>query len=676
MAVPVIESYTDVSHTGTSFDVTKPTGLAVGDLLLAIIAKDDDITMAPPAGWTTDFDGSGNASQACASFAFHKVADADDVAASVFNFTGDNEDYVGRLYRISGVDTTTPIDAVDATGTVGTTATPQAVAITTQTDDALCFAFTGMDDNDVPYTLETAGWTVDVNTDNTTTGIVIARKSLASAGTTGAVDFTTNASDGWVASQIAIRPFVEVGDVTIEPGSGSIAVTGQAVTVVNNVDVDVANATATLVGQVPEIKIFVNISSGFATVTANGFVPNIDLPVEVLPDVASLTISGQVPVSSLPIYTSPDATIVDVSGNIPVVDLPVNVSPDAVSLTMSGNVPVISLPISDDIIPIDNAILTIAGKSPYVEAFADEFCYLIDESGNYLVDESGNYLIIDVISIASAALAISGYAPTISISAGAVDIEIESASVFFAGKTPVIVSSDIEEGVCYLIDESGNYLLDESGNYLICDVIAPPTASLGIAGLAPTIVNVSTGATVSIGSVSLAVTGQEVTVENNVSIAITAVALTVAGQDVITEISADVTVQISPASLTVTGQDVTENNPVGVDTSQGALIVSGQSVTVIESVNTSADPGAITVTGKAPDIENPVLIEVPTGTTIITGYTPNIYQYYSMTDGRVFACFDSSVPACVFSATYPEITFAATAPAVIFDTEETPCQIS
>lgn len=235
MAAPVIESYTDVSHSGTAFDVTKPTGLAVGDLLLAIIAKDDDLSMSPPAGWTTDFDGSGVAALACASFIFHKVADAADVAASVFTFTGDSEDYVGRLYRISNVNGT-PIDIVDATGNSGTSTAPQATAITTGSNDSLVFAFAGMDDNDTPYSLTTGGWTTDLNTDNTTAGIVIGRKVQATAGTTGAVDFTTNASDGWICSQIAIKSADAAGEITgtldeslavaTASGAGTVLITG------------------------------------------------------------------------------------------------------------------------------------------------------------------------------------------------------------------------------------------------------------------------------------------------------------------------------------------------------------------------------------------------------------------------------------------------------------------
>ena len=58
MAVPVIESSTLIQEGAetTSFTVTKPTGLAVDDLLFAIIAKDDDPVIDLPVGWTRSAD--------------------------------------------------------------------------------------------------------------------------------------------------------------------------------------------------------------------------------------------------------------------------------------------------------------------------------------------------------------------------------------------------------------------------------------------------------------------------------------------------------------------------------------------------------------------------------------------------------------------------------------------
>lgn len=205
MAAPTIQSSTDISEVAViTFDVTLPTGTAAGDLLVAIIAKDDDVAMASSHGFTDTFVG-GIVGADHSTWCWHKIAEAADVTRTYVTFTGDREDYVGRMYRITGHNASTPIDAVDTTGQTGTSSSPQAASIDTNTNDTLVFAVAGMDDNDVPYSLDTAGWTEDLNTSVATAGIVIGRKTLATAGATGAVDFTTNASDGWAASQVAIR---------------------------------------------------------------------------------------------------------------------------------------------------------------------------------------------------------------------------------------------------------------------------------------------------------------------------------------------------------------------------------------------------------------------------------------------------------------------------------------
>jgi hypothetical protein len=71
--------------------IAKPSGLAVGDLLVAGIWADrdggSDATISTPAGWTSEANvaiPSTDAAIAC----FTKVADSSDVAASDFTFTG------------------------------------------------------------------------------------------------------------------------------------------------------------------------------------------------------------------------------------------------------------------------------------------------------------------------------------------------------------------------------------------------------------------------------------------------------------------------------------------------------------------------------------------------------------------------------------------------------------
>lgn len=238
MAVPVIESFTAIQEgtDTTSFSVTHPTGLAAGDLLLACIAKDDDIAMDNVTGWTrttiAHTDSSINV--------FYKIATASDVSAGSTTFTGDSEQYVGRLYRISGADNTTPIDVIDTTGASGETAGAGSAnsvtipSVTTVTNDALAFVVVGFDDDDEPYVIDTGGWTTDFYNEsingsgvNGTAGIIVGYKSMATAGATGGCDVYQDAAEGYAGLQLAIRPSSGTA-YTLTAAAGSYSVTGTA----------------------------------------------------------------------------------------------------------------------------------------------------------------------------------------------------------------------------------------------------------------------------------------------------------------------------------------------------------------------------------------------------------------------------------------------------------------
>jgi hypothetical protein len=90
---------------GGGATITKPTGLAVGDLLLAIVADDqyDFDTLGTPAGWTTLFRNSTGSNKYGEILACYIVATSTETAASDFTFTNAEG---GILYRISGASAT------------------------------------------------------------------------------------------------------------------------------------------------------------------------------------------------------------------------------------------------------------------------------------------------------------------------------------------------------------------------------------------------------------------------------------------------------------------------------------------------------------------------------------------------------------------------------------------
>lgn len=88
--------------------VTKPVDLAVGDLMVAWGLSYAD-ALGAPAGWATILSGSGSGSTGFASF--YKIADANDVAASNFTFTGDTNTVRVGIARFTGANSVAPINA-------------------------------------------------------------------------------------------------------------------------------------------------------------------------------------------------------------------------------------------------------------------------------------------------------------------------------------------------------------------------------------------------------------------------------------------------------------------------------------------------------------------------------------------------------------------------------------
>lgn len=79
--IPFRSSATNTVTSGSSIAVTKPSGLAVGDLMIAVLAC--DVGINTPTGWTS----LGGITTLIHNAAFWKLADANDVAASSFTFT-------------------------------------------------------------------------------------------------------------------------------------------------------------------------------------------------------------------------------------------------------------------------------------------------------------------------------------------------------------------------------------------------------------------------------------------------------------------------------------------------------------------------------------------------------------------------------------------------------------
>lgn len=132
MAFPVVESVsTAITDTAGVMTITKPTGLAVGDLMLAWVVTTTGGLNSVPSGFTLVRSASPNG---IFHASYQKIADSSDVAASGFAFdngdTGANFCILGGIARISGPDQTTPISFSNDGTTTTASSSPLSSGIT------------------------------------------------------------------------------------------------------------------------------------------------------------------------------------------------------------------------------------------------------------------------------------------------------------------------------------------------------------------------------------------------------------------------------------------------------------------------------------------------------------------------------------------------------------------
>ena len=211
---------TTATSTTTSVTVIKPTGLAVGDVLIATINQadndDNSLSNATLTGWQliggAKFYTLGN--DEWWGTVLYKIATASDVSAADFTFLGDGDadDMQASIIAFSGVDQNNPIDITSAfTSSTEDNTSLIANSITTTTNNAAIIMLAMISDN-TSFT----GWSTTSPTGLTELfdnpfdadldmGIAGAWAIKTTAGLTGngSVTLTGNARDG--AMMIALR---------------------------------------------------------------------------------------------------------------------------------------------------------------------------------------------------------------------------------------------------------------------------------------------------------------------------------------------------------------------------------------------------------------------------------------------------------------------------------------
>lgn len=200
MAVPVVESVaSNVNSSGSSLTITKPTGTVEGDLLVAAVGLAENANFTGPSGWTfiRRDDNTSNINLEW----WYKVAGASEPSNYTWSI-GLTRQWSGGIWRISGQDGTTPIDANNGNN-YSATQFPVSPSVTTTVDD--CLVLRAVMSRDISTT-EPGSHTNDWNRPSSFSSNAAIHKSQLSAGATGSATWTLGSSVTAGASTIAIAP--------------------------------------------------------------------------------------------------------------------------------------------------------------------------------------------------------------------------------------------------------------------------------------------------------------------------------------------------------------------------------------------------------------------------------------------------------------------------------------
>jgi len=220
MAVPTTSVQTGTSTGTSSVVITKPVGLAVGDLMLGYILTyaGGTITISTPSGWTSLLAYTGSTTRKFS--VFSKVADSGDVAASNFTFSLSivSSYTLGSIVACSGVASGSEITASEI-DSAASTSTPSLTGTSTPatTDSLVLMSFGGFDPNTGAITVGSYAstpsktWTelVDLSVDSGAIDPFLAIASATSGSTSQITNYSATLSaskDSVQATLIVVRP--------------------------------------------------------------------------------------------------------------------------------------------------------------------------------------------------------------------------------------------------------------------------------------------------------------------------------------------------------------------------------------------------------------------------------------------------------------------------------------
>jgi hypothetical protein len=218
----------------TSVSMTVPSGVAVGDVLIADVDAAGTGAITPPSGWTQEINAAGFTTY---SVVHYRVATAADVAGASYTWNlGTSRKAVGRMAAYVGVDASTVGTAATTGNSSGTTITFNPV--TTPAANSLVVTGAVALNGSGTETLTPPGTpTTRFNVATSGTGSQLRAYSgdfvKAAAGATGSLTGTIAPSNAWATAMFWLKPATGTLAFDVAPDTGSlpsVALNGQAQT--------------------------------------------------------------------------------------------------------------------------------------------------------------------------------------------------------------------------------------------------------------------------------------------------------------------------------------------------------------------------------------------------------------------------------------------------------------
>jgi hypothetical protein len=217
-----------------SIAMTVPSGVAVGDLLIADVDASGTGAITAPAGWTSIFAGAGFTTY---STVHYRVATAADVAGASYTWTlGSTREATGRMMSYVGADATAIGTPATNGASTGTTITFNSVT-TAAANSLVLLAATTLNGTASITITPPAGTTSRFNVGTSGGGSQLRSFNgdfiQPAAGATGTRTGTTSSSNAWGTAMFALRPGAGTLAFDVAPDAvalPSVTLNGQAQT--------------------------------------------------------------------------------------------------------------------------------------------------------------------------------------------------------------------------------------------------------------------------------------------------------------------------------------------------------------------------------------------------------------------------------------------------------------